>query len=370
VNEGVGPLVPDYGGACIDGVVPAILGRRDRAPAWLPASVARAEQVVLLVLDGLGWDQLQERASLVPTLSAMEGGAITTVAPSTTATALTSLATGAHPAAHGVVGYRMRVMGTDVLNVLRWRTMNGDDARSTIPPENIQRLEPFGGTKPPVVTRAEFAETGFTRAHLAGVRLLGYRVPSTLVTRVAHELGEGADFVYAYYDGVDKVAHEYGLGSYYEAELVAADRLVADVIAVLPAGAALLVCADHGQVDVGENVVALRREVMELASLLSGEGRFRWVHARAGCHDRLEEAVRRCHGDQAWVRTRDQAVGDGWFGGPLTPEVASRLGDVAIAARDPVAFLDPSDTGHIRLCSRHGSLTPAEILVPLLGIAV
>ncbi len=369
MEEGGGPMIPDYGGACLDGVVPAILGRRARAPAWLPASVARADQVVLLVLDGLGWEQLQERASLAPTLSAMEGGAITTVAPSTTATALTSLSTGAHPAAHGVVGYRMRVMGTDVLNVLRWRTMRGDDARTTIPPESMQRLEPFGGTKPPVVTRAEFAETGFTRAHLAGVRLLGYRVPSTLVTHVAAELGDGADFVYAYYDGVDKVAHEYGLGRYYEAELTAADRLVADVIAVLPPGAALVVCADHGQVDVGENVVALRREVMDLASLLSGEGRFRWIHARAGCHDRLAAAVRRCHGDQAWVRTRDQIAAEGWFGGRLAPDIEGRLGDVALAARDPVAFLDPADTGQIRLCSRHGSLTPAEMLVPLLGAA-
>ncbi len=369
MDEGAGPLVPDYGGACLDRVVPAILERRDGAPAWFPKSVARANQVVLLVLDGLGWEQLRERASLAPTLSAMEGGAITTVAPSTTATALTSLSTGAHPAAHGVVGYRIRVMGTDVLNVLRWRNMRGDDARSTIPPEDMQRLVAFGGTRPPVITRAEFADSGFTRAHLAGVRLLGYRVPSTLVTKVAAELGDGADFVYAYYDGVDKVAHEYGLGRYYEAELAAADRLVADVLAVLPPNAALVVCADHGQVDVSENVVGLRREVMDLAALLSGEGRFRWIHARAGCRDRLEAAVRRCHGDQAWVRTREQAVTEGWFGGRPGPDIEARLGDVALAARDPVAFLDPADTGQIRLRSRHGSLTPAEMLVPLLGAA-
>ncbi|MGI9022788.1 MAG: alkaline phosphatase family protein [Acidimicrobiales bacterium] len=367
MDDGVGPLLPDYGGACLDGVVPAILGRRQRVPGWLPPSVAGATQVVLLVLDGLGWEQLRERSDLAPTLSAMEGGAITTVAPSTTATALTSLTTGAPPAAHGVVGYRMRMMGTDVLNVLRWRTVRGDDARETMPPESVQRLEPFAGTKPPVVTRAEFAETGFTRAHLAGVRMLGWRVPSTLVTAVADELGGGADFVYAYYDGVDKVAHEYGLGRYYEAEVAAADRLVADLIAVLPPGAALVVSADHGQVDVGENVIPLRREVMELASLLSGEGRRRWIHARAGCRDRLAAAVRRCHGDQAWVRTREEAVAEGWFGGRLRPEVEARLGDVVLAATQPVAFLDPADTGNIRLCSRHGSLTPAEMLVPLLA---
>ncbi len=367
MDDAVGPMLPRYGGACLDGVVPAILQRRQRAPAWLPPTAASAGQVVLLVLDGLGWDQLRERADLAPTLSAMEGGAVTTVVPSTTATALTSLTTGAPPAAHGVVGYRMRMMGTDVLNVLRWRTVRGDDARETMPPETVQRIEPFAGTKPPVVTRSEFAESGFTRAHLAGVRMFGWRVLSTLVTRVGEELGEGADFVYAYYDGIDKVAHEFGLGEYYDAELAAADRLVADLIAVLPPGAALVVCADHGQVDVGENVVPLRREVMELTSLLSGEGRMRWIHARAGCRDRLADAVRRCHGDQAWVRTREEAVAEGWFGGSLRPEVEARLGDVVLAASQPVAFLDPADTGNIRLCSRHGSLTSAEMLVPLIA---
>ena len=85
--------------------------------------------MVLLVLDGLGWEQLQERSHLAPTLAAMAGGPITTVAPSTTATALTSLTTGSRPAAHGLVGYRVRVSGTDVLNVLRWCTA-GSNSRN------------------------------------------------------------------------------------------------------------------------------------------------------------------------------------------------------------------------------------------------
>ena len=61
-------------------------------------------------------------------------------------------------------------------------------------------------------------------------------MPSTLVTEVRRLLGAGEPFVYAYYDGVDKVAHEYGLGDHYDAEVAFADRLVADVLSVLPAG--------------------------------------------------------------------------------------------------------------------------------------
>ena len=56
----------------------------------------------------------------------------------------------------------------------------------------------------------------------------------------------------------------------------------------------------------------------------------------------------------------------GWFGGELSPAAESRLGDVVLAASEPVAFLDPADVAEARMISRHGSLTPAEMWVPLL----
>ncbi len=365
------PTLPDYGGACIDQVVAAATRSGRYAPpaplpAWLPQPAVGANQVVLLVLDGLGWAQLKERPGLAPTMNAMAGGPITTVAPSTTAVALTTITVGAPPATHGIVGYRMRVEGHRVLNVLRWKTGDGD-ARSEIPPEGFQPLAPFAGVKPPVVTRADVAESGFTRAHMAGGRLYGWRMPSTIVATVAALLRDGERFVYAYYDGVDKVAHEFGFGPTYDAEVVAADRLVHDLIGVLPAGAALVVVSDHGQVDVGDRVVTLHPEVADLTDLLSGEGRFRWLHARPGALDRLTAAAHRHYDGVAWVRARAEAVAEGWFGGPLAPHVAERLGDVAIVARDAIALLDPADPGEQWMRCRHGSLTPAEMLVPLLA---
>jgi len=197
--------------------------------------------------------------------------------------------------------------------------------------------------------------------------MYGWRMPSTIVATVAALLADGERFVYAYYDGVDKVAHEFGFGPVYDAEVVAADRMVSDLVDVLPAGAVLLVVSDHGQVDVGDRVVALDPQVAGLTTMLSGEGRFRWLHAKPGAADRLAEATHRLYDDVAWVRTRAAAIADGWFGGPLAPEVADRLGDVVIAPREPIAVLDPSDPGEQWMRCRHGSLTPAEMLVPLLA---
>ena len=366
------PVLPDYGGACIDSVVPALLGRRSAAStgaAWMPAAALEADQVVLLVLDGLGWEQLHERRPLAPVLCGLDGRSITSVAPSTTATALTSIATGRPPAEHGVVGYRIRVPdvapdgGDGVLNVLRWQ-VGAEAARELVDPATFQPDRAFGGQAVPVITRAEVVRSGFTAAHLAGARLIGWRMASTLVAEVRRCLEAGESFVFAYYDGVDKVAHEYGLDDRYDAEVAAADRLVADLLAVLPAGAALVVIADHGQVEVGANTVAIDPELAAATTLLSGEGRFRWLHTPDP--DGVAAAARERYGDIAWVATRRELIEARWFGGPPKPAIEARLGDVALVAHAPVAFLDPADVGELRLVARHGSLTAAEMLVPLL----
>jgi len=360
-------VLPDYRGGCIANVYDA-LRRVDDLPPWVPAAVAGARQVVLLVLDGLGWEQLCARPTLAPALSSMEGGAITSVVPTTTATALTSITTGCPPAEHEVVGYRVRVGAADVLNVLRWRTAAGD-ARTLVDPAGFQSCPAFRGATPPVVTRAEFDATGFTMAHLAGAELHGWRVPSSLPVEVGQLLRAGHPFVYAYYDGIDKVAHERGFGAFFDAELRAADLLVADVAATLPSGAVLVVTSDHGQVEVGDRSQPLPPAVLADTVLVSGEGRFRWLHARPGCTDRLVGAVTDAFGAVAWVRTVDELDEQLWFGGRLGPTARARLGDVAVIARDKVAFSDPSDPGELALRCRHGSVTSAEMLVPLLAVA-
>jgi predicted AlkP superfamily pyrophosphatase or phosphodiesterase len=359
------PLLPSYDGACITNVVPALLEPAATPPEWLPGAAVDADRVVLLVIDGLGWDQLHERRSLVPTLSGLDGGPITAVAPSTTATALTSITTGLPPGEHGVVGYRMAVNG-EVLNVLRWSTATGD-ARQSIPAAKLQPSAPFCGHRPPVVTRTEFADSGFTQAHLDGVRFTGYRTLGTFAAELGRLSRSGEPFVYGYYEGLDKVSHEYGLGEQYDEELRWIDHLVSAVLEALDPGTVLVLTADHGQVEVGDNVVELPPELMGHVAMQSGEGRFRWLHARPGRSTALLDTASSLLGELAWVRSRDEAIAEGWYGPVVTEAASNRLGDVLLAARRDVAFHDPADTGPYVLVGRHGSLTGAEILVPLLA---
>jgi hypothetical protein len=370
-------VLPDYEGACIANVVPALLGNADHEegePDWLPVSARHARQVVLLVVDGLGWEQLRARSALAPTLSAAEGidRAITSVGPTTTACALTSITTGCRPCHHGLLGYRLAI-DDEILNVLRWTVGSGQvrDVRRTVPARQFQPRPSFSSSSlpVPVVSRAEFGGTGFTAAHLGDSPLHGYKVLSSLPVEVGRLLRGGEPFVYAYYDGIDKVAHGNGLGVLYDAELRAVDRLVADLVAELPPGAVLVVTADHGQIDVGPQVELLGRDVMSMVEFMSGEGRFRWLHARPGAAGDLAAAMVDRYGDTTWVMERDQLIAEGLFGGPLSDDFLGRVGDVALLPHTSIAFIDPADTGENRLQSRHGSLTSDELLVPLVALA-
>ncbi|MDE0604712.1 MAG: alkaline phosphatase family protein [bacterium] len=370
------PVLPDYRGSCLSNVVPALLGPPEAAE-WLPAPIREAKAVVLLLIDGMGWEQLQDRAGLTPVLSAMEGGPITTVAPTTTTTALTSLVTGAAPGEHGLIGYQIYIQG-QVLNALRWTAgPKSSDARKAIVPEQIQPRPAFFGRRVPAVGRSEFQGTGFTRAHLDGLDHKGYKLTSSIAVEVQKLVDGGEPLVYAYYDGPDRIAHEYGFGPYLDAEFAEVDRLVAQILAVLPPEAALLVVSDHGQVMVGENKVELARDVLAVTAVTSGEARFRWLHARPGRAGELLDAATEHYGRYGLVAERQQVLDEEWFGPHVGSEARSRMGDVALVPCDPVAFVEPKPESRsaagggnrpvFELLGRHGSLTSAEMLVPCLA---
>ncbi len=355
------PVRPDFEGACVTNLTPALVG--GRALDWFPEAAKDARATVLLILDGLGWNALQTNAERLPTLSALDGRPITTVVPSTTVVALTSITTGLPPADHGIVAYRMRT-SDGVLNLLRWTLQGGAEGPD---PEQVQPRLAFAGQAVPAVTRAEYKETGFTKAHLRGARLAGVHSPSSIAEHCRLLVEAGERFVYAYYGGIDIVAHMHGQqDGFYPAELAFADRLTGDILDALPSDVALLVTSDHGHVQFRETVEIKQLEPM--VELQTSEGRFRYLHARPGAADDLLVAAREAFGGLAWIFTRDELCDEGWLGPRApSPGVRRRVGDVVLAAHEPVMFADPTNRGEGKLLSGHGSLTPDEMLVPLLG---
>ena len=367
------PVIPDYSGANLTGIIPGcLLGTSGRRPNWFPQPLQDAERIVLLVIDGLGYEQLQRHAHIAPNLMSLVGGSITTIAPSTTASALTSLVTGASPAEHGIVGYRMD-MGDSIMNSLRWWS-DTRDLRKVHPPASVQPIPPFVGMTIPVVSRAELEGSAFTEAHLRGSRPCGWRAASSIVAQCASLISSGEKFVYAYYDGVDKIAHERGFGAYYDAEIAATDWLVGSLLNTLPSGTTLAITADHGQVQVNDNVVHLSDDIKATLHHQSGEGRFRWLHAKRGQESELLQIATDSYSDIAWVASRDQVVEEAWLGpargGRIADQVKRRLGDVALVPFTTTTFDDPLDSGPFSLVCRHGSLTADEMFVPFLARTV
>lgn len=358
------PVLPAYGGGCVADIVPAILETGLQGPpSPLSPEILEARAVVVLILDGLGAEQLAARPRIAPTLHEMHASTITTVAPSTTASALTSIATGVGVGEHGVVGYRIRTDDGN-LNILKWRTPQGDGV-DRHPPERFQPVASFGGQRPPALQNEAYRKSGFSRAYLRDARRFGYKMLSSLAVEVRQLLAAGESFVYAYYEGLDIVAHEHAFGEHYEAELRACDRLMADLLTILPRGTAVVATSDHGLVDCSDGLVKIDGAVLDCARAESGEARFRWLHARPGRSGDLYEAAADAHGDQAWVQTAEEMIDAGWLGPVVTDAARARLGDVALVARDAWAFSHPDD-GAPRIIGRHGSLTSAEMLVPLL----
>lgn len=357
-----GMVRPDYDGAWLGAVVPALAA--GRAPPGAPPWVASASPVVLLLVDGLGWHLWRRFAGRLPSLADAAASTLTTVVPSTTATALPSLTTGRTPAEHGMLGDRMRVGGR-VLNVLQWTVRDG----APPDPATVQPHAPFPGAPVAVVSNERFRGSGFSRAHLRGADYHGYGAGDDLVSGVEARLRAGARLVYAYLPDLDRAAHERGLDD----ETVAAavdltNRTVARLRTAVPDGGAVLVTSDHGHVTIDPERRIDLRPLQPMLSAVAGSPRLRYLHARQGArHDLRAAAAALVHG-HADVYDRARFVEEGWLGRGLGPLTAGRLGDVVLAARGAAALTAP-DEGHSgELVTMHGSMTADEMLVPLLSV--
>jgi hypothetical protein len=119
-------------------------------------------------------------------------------------------------------------------------------------------------------------------------------------------------------------------------------------------------------VHIGDNTIIPDSSVTQLVDHQSGEGRFRWLHAKRGREHALVEAAN-MYSDVAWVVTQQQVIDEHWFGARVADDVRRRMGDVALVPFAPVSFDEPLDSGAFQLVCRHGSLTADEMLVPLLA---
>ena len=380
--------VPRYRDSSLAEVLPSLLSALGVAGSTNPLGVEPVERVCLLLVDGLGWEQLLDHADDAPFLASLAPSSrpIDAVFPTSTAPSLASVATGEPPGEHGLVGYAMALPGLPAaLNCIKWDLYQRGpsvDMRARAIPEQVQPLAPlleramFEGVEATVVGPGSFRGTGLTRAIWRGVAMDGIQSldAGDGVPAVAEALRRGdRSIVYTYYGELDGAGHRFGPHTAeWRSQLRTVDRIAERLAAALPPRAMLVVTSDHGMVNQprGEAHGLDLGDHPGLAGgvrLLGGDPRARHVYAREGAAEDVLASWKAELGHGMWVVSREEAIEAGWFGPRVRDEVRPRIGDVVAAAFGPLAIYErrvdpaaPMNVGH------HGSLTSAERLVPFL----
>ncbi|GLU48069.1 alkaline phosphatase family protein [Nocardiopsis ansamitocini] len=363
---------PRYGAASLADLAPSVLASLGVPRETNRLGLGPAQRACVLLVDGLGWEALLANAVHAPFLSSLAGSdsPFTAGFPTTTATSLTSLGTGAPPGSHGVFGYQVAVPGEDrILNSLRWSP--DIDPEAWQPHRTIYERARAAGVATAYVASGAFEGGGFTRASARGAQ---YR-PAEDIDELAAE-AEAAlrecGYVFVYHSVLDTIGHVAGVDSdRWREHLSRVDRLAERLATALPPGGALYVTADHGMVDVAVEDRVDVEEPAELSTgvrVLAGEPRMRQIYTRPGAEADVLAAWTEWLADRATVLPRADAVRRGWFG-QVDAALLPRIGDVLALAHGSTALIAPTaEPAGSALLGQHGSLTTAELYVPLLRV--
>ncbi|MCZ4500816.1 MAG: type phosphodiesterase/nucleotide pyrophosphatase [Marmoricola sp.] len=362
---------PSYGGRTLGDVLPAIatalgvdVGFHETGLVLPPA-----HRYVVFLVDGLGYRLVEANAEHAPYLHALLREPGCAGVPSTTATSLTSLGTALTPGQHGLVGFTSRIPGTDrLLNALLW-DKQVDPAEWQPNPSAFARLQAVGVTAS-MVSKREFADSGLTLCGYRGADFIGADKVGERIAAVVEASTDSPSVTYVYDGDLDWTGHKYGVDSaQWRAQLSAIDASVEQLREALDPGVRLVVVADHGMIDSPESSridIDAHPELRAGVHLLAGEARFRHLYCSGRALDDVLATWRGFLGDRAEVLARDEAIDRGWFG-PVVPQVRQRLGDVVVAARGDLALMSSVDFPYEQtLVGLHGSLTAAEMEIPIL----
>jgi hypothetical protein len=350
-----------------------------------PAMLDGARVVVLLVIDGYSAAAHQRHGRFLTQVrdEAFQAATITSVFPSTTAAALTSLQTGVGPGRHGMAGYTLflPVLGR-VVNMVRFQPVDGGqfdasvlDTASFLPVPTIYDLLRDHAIDCVVVSHKEYANSPLTQVHSGKTPYRGHRTPGEMAALLVREVERpGRRFVFGYWAGVDMLGHTHGpAGDVAAVEIDSVSYTlrhhVLEPLAALGDDVAVIMTADHGLTDIPENAVTTLNDLNALTGTwrnpATGERRAVGLSLPDGARLRLRDML----GERAAILDANDATEAGLYGPQAHhPDLQERIGDTLLLACGPASFpfvsSRPQPTPSL---GAHGSLTANEMLVPLLS---
>ncbi|MDO5729906.1 MAG: alkaline phosphatase family protein [Actinomycetaceae bacterium] len=326
--------------------------------------------ICVVLIDGMGHRLIGETVGHTPFLRSIRGDIIEarTVVPSTTAAAITSLATGASPGQTRMVGWSVK--DHDDLTVLL--SFDG----SSQPPELWQphitlfeRGNLEWGIESVRVLTEKFAHSGLTRAALRGAVHVSAETWDKRITAALDQMRAGIPVVYLYWSELDHVGHGHGwTSSQWTEELERVDAGLARLARECPADCAIVVTADHGMVDTSAQYridIADHPCLTEGLDMIAGEGRSVHIHCEANRYDLLDTW-------ESFIGERGTIVRRGDLAEVLGGRAGADLvGDGLLLMHDNWVCVDSrvQSEGMVNLIGVHGSISEDEMAIPIIRIA-
>ncbi len=384
VREPAPVTLPDYRGGSIVNLMVSIV-QAFGAEEWtypplraLPPTHLTSRNVVLLVIDGLGYESLMtQRPHGV--LARHVKDRITSVFPSTTATAVTTFLTGTAPQQHGITGWFTYFRELEaVLAVLPYQLRRGAPA-PMIPARRLfdhvpvfDRIE----ARSHVVAPNRIVRSEFNTAHQGRARPHTFESLGQMFKTIAQIVRgpEGRNYVYAYWPELDRLAHAHGAASSeavgHLGQIDAAFGRFLDGIG--GTGTTVIVTSDHGFIDAWADQAIDLDAHPQLARTLSlplcGERRAAYCYVPASHRTEFVEYVTGHLAEYTDLKESARLIESGYFGlGPPHARLRERVGDYTLIMKGHSTIKDwlPGEPRYVHV-GVHGGVSEQEMYVPLI----
>lgn len=379
-------VLPDYGDNGLYGLSRDLRGWLHVPDAgWVQGGIdpgGGTEAVVVLLIDGLGDDFIAVHGA-GSSLLAHRRRSLTSVFPSTTASALTTLMTGLSPAQHGLNGWfiRDRRFGGIIAPLPLIVRGDGPIEALLLAPRLFPYPSMFHRSHRATVmlSPAAIAHSRYSQRHARGARMQPYQgldeLQACLVAE-ALDLRRRGGLVLAYCADFDALSHACGSHSDQAVAMFwRLDRLFAAVLdALAGSGVTLVVTADHGFIDVPPEQAIMLPAVGEVAAMLAaplfGERRAAFCALRPGAEAAFHAWAKSELAGKAVAMSAATLQAAGLLGpGRPHPRLAERVGD-CVLLMEPGWTLGDQVAGERphTMIGVHGGLSAAEMRVPLIRV--
>ncbi len=411
-----GLYLPDYDSNSIVNLSNFILEHFNAEYKYRPLDLSgdinkleKKKKVVLLVIDAMGDINLSKAAESIPgfqkELDIFRKRTLTSVFPSTTTAALTSLFTGVPPIEHGILGYSLYLEEFQALtNMILFSPKSIDKylprdsffQKDSFSPEKfIEQDSIFGKLSKKkvschVITASQFNGTALTRIHVKGCNhaVNSYAGVTEMYYKLKKELdrSKGKTFIKAYWGLADTYAHKKGpYSKLYQYELRNIFRLFREMVLEQLTEkqreeTLFLITADHGQIETPKGTERTIHQSdynhYSIRGPIAGEARVAYLNVKD--KTLFERNFVKDYGTDFLILNKDEAINKGLFSGSETAidmklfnKNISRIGDyIAIGRGKQSIFAVDHNSGKkfdsSGMLGKHGSLTKEELFVPLL----